>query len=170
MNCTAIFDEAFDCSVIDANMMVYTNGNETYDDLLLPIIKESMDGGAFNDVHPAIVNITFVNQTASGDVASTTSSSGGIQNPAWFALIGVGVVAIVAGFVILKKRKEKQATGPDTAEAAPQSNMSKAVPIETSEKNQASYTPASQNAMVEESISRDITFEIDSEEDEEFAC
>jgi hypothetical protein len=48
--------------------------------------------------------------------------------------------------------------------------MSKAVPIETSEKKQASYTPASQNAMVEESISRDGTFEIDSEEDEEFAC
>jgi hypothetical protein len=62
----AIFDEAYDCSVINTNMIVYTNGNETYDDLLLPIINELMDEGVLNDVHPNIVNITFVNQTASG--------------------------------------------------------------------------------------------------------
>jgi hypothetical protein len=164
VNCTAIFDEAYDCSVINANMIVYTNGNETYDDLLLPIIKESTEEGALNNVHPAIVNITFVNQTASGgNLASSGGSSSGIQNPAWFALIGIGVVAIVAGFVVWKNRKEKQASGSQIAEVAPQSIMSKAVPIETSEKNQASFTPAAQNVMVEEPVSQDITFEIDSD-------
>jgi hypothetical protein len=164
VNCTAIFDEAYDCSVINANMIVYTNRNETYDDLLLPIIKESTEEGALNNVHPAIVNITFVNQTASGgNLASSGGSSSGIQNPAWFALIGIGVVAIVAGFVVWKNRKEKQASGSQIAEVAPQSNMSKAVPIETSEKNQASFTPAAQNIMVEEPVSQDITFEIDSD-------
>jgi hypothetical protein len=55
----AICDEAYDCSVINTSMIVYTNGNETYDDLLLPIINESMDEGVLNDVHPNIVNITF---------------------------------------------------------------------------------------------------------------
>jgi hypothetical protein len=69
----------------------------------------------------------------------------------------------VAGFVVWKNQKEKQASGSQIAEVAPQSNMSKAVPIETSEKNQASFTPAAQNVMVEEPVSQDITFEIDSD-------
>lgn len=167
----APFDEAYNCSVINADILVYTNGNETYDGVLLPIIKESMDSGAFIDVHPAIVNTIFVNQSESeGDQVSSSSSSG-IQNPAWFALVGVAVVAVVVGFVLWKKRKEKkQPAGFEIAEAAPESNMTKAVPIEAFEKTQASYTPGVQNALVDESISQDQTFEIDSEDDEEFEC
>ena len=107
VNCTTVFDETYDCLVINANMLVYTNGNETYDDALLPIIKESMDNGAFNDLNSAIINTTFVNQTeSSGDEASGSNSSG-IQNPAWFALVGVAVVAVVVGFVVWKKRKRE---------------------------------------------------------------
>jgi hypothetical protein len=97
------------------------------------------------------------------NLVSSGGRSSGIQNPAWFALIGIGIVAIVAGFVVWTNGKEKQASGSEIVEVASQSNMSKAVPIETSEKNQASSTPAAQNIMVEEHVSQDITFEINSD-------
>lgn len=170
MNCTGSFDEAYDCTVITANMLVYTDGNETYDDVLLPVVKEYMDNGQLNDVHPAIVNTTFVNQTEDSGDGSSTSSSGGIQNPAWFALLGVGIVAIVVGYVVWKKKKGNAAVDSEQAEATSKSTVSKGVPP-TSTKEQAAYTPAVQHSSsIHESISQDITFEVDSEEDGEYEC
>lgn len=151
-------------------MFVYTDGvNETFDEILLPVVKEYLDGGLASDVHPAIVNTTFVNQTeSSGDDESNTSSSG-IHNPAWFALLGVGIVAVIIGYVVWKKKKDKDAVGSEQVEAAARSTVAKGVPTTSRSKEQAAYTPSVQN-VVAEVASPDTTFDIDSDdEDEEVA-
>jgi len=175
VNCTGAFLASYNCTVIDASMVVYTNGNETYDDLLLPILKEYMDSGRFNDLHPAIVNVTFLNQTEESnddDGRTTTTGPSGIQNPALFAIIGVAVVIAVIGYVIYKKKKDKRSVGTSEAgEAAPQSDsVAKGVPT-SSKKDPTAYTPVVQDVSVQGSILQDNTFDLDSDEDEEeFAC
>lgn len=172
VNCTGTFSDDYYCTLIDASMLVYTDGvNETYDDLLLPIMKEYMDSGRFNDLHPAIVNVTFVNETQLNDESTTTESSSGIQNPGLFGILGIFVVAVIAGFFISKRRKDHQAvdTG-DVAEDSPQSTGTIAKGVQQfPPKEHAPDQPVIQNVSVHDSVAQDTTFDVyDSEE--EFEC
>ena len=168
VNCTGVLLEIHDCTVMNASMTIFSNGNETYDNLLLPIIKEEMDNGKYNDLHPAIINVTYLNLTGSsnsngsidGDV-STTGGSSGIQNPGLFAILGVAVVVLVLGFVWWKKKKDHSE---ESAEVVPQSAPVKARSLQSS----ARSTTAVQDSNVEDVIHPDETF--DADEDEEFEC
>lgn len=171
VNCTGSFSDTYECTVIDASMLIFTDGNETYDELLLPIVKEYMDSGSLNDLHPAIVNVTFKNETQSDPAPSQTSS--GIENPGLFAILGVFVAAVIVGVVVWRKKKQNEkgdiSGAPDTDhEQAP---VSKAAPSSSLvKKHIVTYTHGLQNGD-NGSIEQDKTFECDSlEEDAEFEC
>lgn len=79
-----------------------------------------------------------------------------------YAIIGVAAAIVVTGLVAVFSKRCKR-----NNEAK---EITKAVPVGDFETAQASYTPAIENSVVAESVSHYETFEIDSEEDDEFAC
>jgi LPXTG-motif cell wall-anchored protein len=155
-------------------MLVYTNGvNETYSDSLLPVLKEYMDSGSFNDLHPAIVNVTFKNETVTETEPTTTQSSGGIQNPALFAILGVGVVALIIGFVVWKKKKDKPAVDDTAGEGASNIVAAKSLPTASiKEQVTVDLSGGSNDSLRDDLGEADKTFEVDSDEEEfeEYEC
>lgn len=81
------------------DIVVYTDGDETFNGLLLPLIKGAMNKGLLNDIHPAIVNVAYLEEEAQG--AESVSESGGIDNTALIIAVSVGATAFLVGVVVL---------------------------------------------------------------------
>lgn len=123
MTCTGTFSDAYNCTVVVASIMVYTDGDETYDELVTPIIKGSLHSGQMNDVHPAIVNVAYLDQP--GDTNNTSApENGDVDNTGLIIAVCVGATAFLVGVVIIivvasrfwrKKRLAQSVTATDAA-------------------------------------------------------
>lgn len=111
MNCTGVLSGSDGCIVINATMLVFTDGNETYNDLLLPVVKEYIDSGRLKDAHPAVINAAYVTEAQNRAAPSTSETAEDKLSPVWFgvlgAVVGFGLMVIVV-FVIWKRRKGRR--------------------------------------------------------------
>jgi len=129
-----------ECTVVSDSMVIYTDGVEDYDAMLLPLIKEAMDSGVFNTAHPAIVRATYLDELAvANQVAASQTDGDGFQyGYLLYAIPGlVLIVLVIAGLVWRKRRGRKSvdALSVDTS-----------IQAESAEKSQTSSTPALQEA------------------------
>ena len=102
--------------MVVASSTVYTDGDETYDDLLLPLIKDALSSGELNGVHPAIMNATYVERME--DAAPESEGIG--KTGLIIACAGVAAFALVALVIVaVAWRKKKFRSVTAEADAAP---------------------------------------------------
>jgi hypothetical protein len=64
-NCSVPSSDGDECVVLQDTLQVYGKGNEYDSELLLRLVKESMDGGSYDNAHPSIVRVSYLGQSPS---------------------------------------------------------------------------------------------------------
>jgi hypothetical protein len=108
VNSLGALSETDECTVFIDNMVIYTNGDEDYAELVHPLLKEAITSGQFNSAHPAIVRTTFLDQlpTESQTEAESASVDGGFNK--YFLLydiLGIVIIVLVIAGLLLRKRR-----------------------------------------------------------------
>lgn len=104
-------------------MTVYTNGDENYDDALMPMIQDTLDSGHLTDTSPAIVKVAYI--TGETRTSSPSAESSGLDDTTKrFVAASVGAAALIVVIVALivtkiRRKKLQSVTAAVANDAAP---------------------------------------------------
>lgn len=101
-----------ECYVIDGSFQIYTAGDP--DDGLtgevLQSLETAMDIGEFDDVHPNIVKITYIDELDPSEISDPGDDRGVVvqdSNTALIVAASAGAVLVVCAFVFYRRRTSK---------------------------------------------------------------